>query len=1617
MGKRTAVAALLALAGCLKASSPTLTQLTITPEAARVPVGLTLQFEAAGLMSDGSASSLTNAVAWTVDDGFVASVDEQGRVTGKHQGTTQLRARKGGVEAARVLTVTDAVVRTLELGPSGATVPVGVQLQLVATALLSDGTTSDVTESAAWALDGANATATMSEARGVVVGTMPGPATAIATFGGVSARLELTVSAAQLAELTVTPFNPVLPKGTSVPLRANGRFSDGTSLDVTQQATWTSDDAAIAFVSTLAGERGLVSGRAAGSTHVTASLGGKRLRTPVQVTEATLQRLEVAPTSLQLPLGVPADVTLLGHYSDATRVDVGNSAQWTTSNAQVATVVRDASGVHVRGVAVGQATVRASVQGQSVELPVTIRAAELRSVELSFTSTSLPVGASATIVATGTFSDGTHQAVDELGTWASSAPTVLSVSNAAGQRGLVVALALGSATVSLTVGQIAGTVTIQVSAAELRRLVLDPAAPTLPAGTTQQLRVQAQYSDGSLRDVTDAATWSSAAPSIASVGDTGLSKGLVTAFAPGTAGVTAHHAGGSASTTVTVSPAALRQLSVTPATASLARGTQRQLSVTGTFSDGSTRDLTAQATWSSSAESVATVSNASGTEGTVTAVQEGVASLTASFGGQQSTASVTVTAASLSSVELSPASPSVPVGGTTPLSATGVYSDSSRQPLTASCGWSSDEPQVATVSNAPGAQGQLRGVAEGTTIVRADCGGVASQVTVRVSAAALSTISLSPAGLRLAQHTAGRLTASGTWTDGAVRDVTTQVTWRSTAATQVGVSPAGEVQAIAPGAVTVEASLDGVTGSTTVTVTDATLSQLEVTPAPLSVAAGLTRALTATGVFSDGSTQPLTEQVSWAVDDPQRARFSAQQPGLLEALTQGSTSARVTFLGQTTVVPVTVTSAVPQSLAVSPTSLRVPVGLSRSLVATARLSDGSQATVTAPVTWSTSAAGTATVVAGEVTGRALGQATVTASWGALSAPVPVTVTPATVSSLAITPASVSVPQGLEASLSVVALYSDGSTQDVTASAQWTSSAAAVQVVSAGRVRGAALGSADLQVSFDGQSASARVTVTAAVLRSLELGPAAAAVPVGLTQQLTATGIFSDGSSRAMTDVTTWSSSSPSSATVSNAQGEEGLVRALQAGPVTVTGSVGAVQGTLVVQIVPAALRQLALTPPNPSLAAGLSRQLTATGTYSDGSTRDVTADGFWSVVGPHASVGNGTSAGLVTGGSVGSAQVRMQLGGITGSTTVTVTPALVREIQVTPPTSRNPRGTSVQLTATAVFTDDSHQDVTSQAVWSSAAPSLVGVVATGSGAGEAQALNVGTATVTATFDGHSSTATVEVTAARLVSVAMTPALTTVPVASVRQLQLVGTFTDATTRTLTQDTLWQSSTPSVAVVSNADGTQGLLTALSLGTTTVTATYLTFTVSRTLTVNQSSLQSLLLTPSSGSTAVGFTRQFIAIGVYTDGSTQLVTDLVTWSTSDVTKAVISNASPVRGLLSTLAPGALTVTASLGAVSESTPHTVTPASLVALRISPATLTVQVGQSAPLVATGDFSDGTARALTSEVTWSSTTPLVAQVSNALGSEGTVTGLADGTTTVRATAPNGVTAQVTVTVTP
>jgi len=157
------------------------------------------------------------------------------------------------------------------------------------------------------------------------------------------------------------------------------------------------------------------------------------------------------------------------------------------------------------------------------------------------------------------------------------------------------------------------------------------------------------------------------------------------------------------------------------------------------------------------------------------------------------------------------------------------------------------------------------------------------------------------------------------------------------------------------------------------------------------------------------------------------------------------------------------------------------------------------------------------------------------------------------------------------------------------------------------------------------------------------------------------------------------------------------------------------------------------------------------------------------------------------------------------------------------------------------------------------------------------------------------------------------------------------------------------------------------------------------------------SITVTPANPGIPNGTAQQFTATGLFVDDSSQDLTSLVTWTSSNTAIATINSA----GLATGVGVGAATITATSGDFSGSAALAVTPAVLVSLAISPQNKTLLKRTSQQFVASGTFSDHGIQDVTSSVNWDSSDISVATISNTADTYGRAAAVKSGSTVITA----------------
>ncbi len=403
----------------------------------------------------------------------------------------------------------------------------------------------------------------------------------------VTGTTTVTVNAGNLVSIALKPTNiTTLAQGTSQQFTATGTFSNGSTLDITNQVLWASSDTTLATVAQKTG-RGTAAPSVAtpGPVTISATLSGVSASVTLNITNATPTGVTITPIAATIQPGATQSYSAIAQFSDGTFQDVTLDSTWTSSDTNIAVVNFPG---RLLGKAAGTVTVTATFIGVPGMAGLTVSTATLTSITLIPTSANLKPGATASLQATGHYSDGTTANLTGLASWAPAVgtSTVVTVNN-----GVALGQGVGSANITATYQGQTGTAAVVVTSQLLTTIVITPANPTTYIGVALP---QAATGDPNTQNIglTASATWASATPSVATISNAAGRQGLATGVGAGTSTITAVFAGITGTTTLTVSSAILTSIGVTPVTSTITAGGSQQYKAVGAFSEGKTLDLT-----------------------------------------------------------------------------------------------------------------------------------------------------------------------------------------------------------------------------------------------------------------------------------------------------------------------------------------------------------------------------------------------------------------------------------------------------------------------------------------------------------------------------------------------------------------------------------------------------------------------------------------------------------------------------------------------------------------------------------------------------------------------------------------------------------------------------------------------------------------------------------------------------------------------------------------------------------------------------------------------------------------------------------------------------------------
>ena len=368
----------------------------------------------------------------------------------------------------------------------------------------------------------------------------------------------------------------------------------------------------------------------------------------------------------------------------------------------------------------GTTTERSTQRNNSSRTPTL----SVQSIALKIQNQVLGVGLQTTVELFAQYENGDSRKIESGATWTSSNPEIATVDTA----GVVTAVSQGSATISVMFqGQMSSLeITVTASQAPLVAILLSPDNGELEAEKQISFTAKGVYGDGMQYDITQSVMWSSSNTAVATV-DT---NGVVSGIAAGNVSISASVASVQGMTSLTIIPKKeLVSINISSPNMTVFLNESLQLALTATYNDQTTRNVAAEAQWSTDMPSIVSVDST----GKVSALALGQATISASYDGKTATFSVSVTdGPTVTSLMVSPTTLNLSIGGGQQLTVTAVLSDGTSENATAMATYQSSAPSILTVS----ASGLVEAVAEGSAQITVSYRGASIVVNGSASACA-----------------------------------------------------------------------------------------------------------------------------------------------------------------------------------------------------------------------------------------------------------------------------------------------------------------------------------------------------------------------------------------------------------------------------------------------------------------------------------------------------------------------------------------------------------------------------------------------------------------------------------------------------------------------------------------------------------------------------------------------------------------------------------------------------------------------------------------------------------------------------------------------------------------
>lgn len=507
-----------------------------------------------------------------------------------------------------------------------------------------------------------------------------------------------------LSSITVSSTSTTVVVGTTLQMKAEGKYSDGSTKDMTSSVTWSSSDTNVATVSA----SGLVTAVTSGTVNIKAVSGSISNQSAITVNKANITAIALTAASTTIPLGASQQVVATATYENNTTGPITEGVTWASSDSSIIAVSE--TGMATAKASKGTADIVATAGGKtSPALTLTAAAAAPKALMLYPASPTIGVFEWVQPTAYLAYTDSVVEDVTASTSITVADSSIASISSPF--AGTLVGNKAGATKLTATYKTFTAEADVTVSG-QLTAVAITPKTATVHQGGEVQFIASGTFNTGKTQTPLKYVSWLSSQPALADF--TAGKGGILNGYSAGTVKVTGTTGSLKDQADVVVDALQMTSFDLQPVNLDMAVNVTSQITNEATFSDGGSQTDTqslSNITWESSDETVAKVDS----NGLVKSLAPGTATITATLpGGTKKLVGVTVAHGQMDHVAVTPANPTPKVGDTVQFKATVYLTDGRSFDVTTSAIWQSTDGDVALIDRT----GKMLALKAGTVTIR-----------------------------------------------------------------------------------------------------------------------------------------------------------------------------------------------------------------------------------------------------------------------------------------------------------------------------------------------------------------------------------------------------------------------------------------------------------------------------------------------------------------------------------------------------------------------------------------------------------------------------------------------------------------------------------------------------------------------------------------------------------------------------------------------------------------------------------------------------------------------------------------------------------------------------------